>query len=117
MKDKNKQPVPSKENLCKTWRWAFEIKEDLKNKPGNLEIWGNIKTILPTIVLRLNFSEDHQLPCGVVANVPDCDIVINEFELKSRNYIHFRINAFGKRYKPPYSPSYGFDSTTPVLQA
>ena len=32
-------------------------------------------------------------PCGDVANVQDCDIVINEFELQSRYYVHFQTNT------------------------
>ena len=28
-------------------------------------------------------------PCGVVANVLDCDFAVTEFELQSRNYVHF----------------------------
>ena len=34
--------------------------------------------------------------CGVVVNIPDCDIVVNEFELQSHYYLHFRINIPGK---------------------
>ena len=32
-----------------------------------------------------------------VANVLDCDIVVSEFELRSRYYIQFRTSKFGKR--------------------
>ena len=35
-------------------------------------------------------------PRGVVANVLDCNIVINEFELQSCYYIDFRTNTLGK---------------------
>ena len=31
-----------------------------------------------------------------VANMLDCDIVISEFKLQSRYYIHFRSNTLGK---------------------
>ena len=33
----------------------------------------------------------------VVANVLECDILVGEFELQLRSYIHFRINTFGKK--------------------
>ena len=33
---------------------------------------------------------------GVMANVLDCDIIVYEFELQSRHYIHFWTNTFGK---------------------
>ena len=32
----------------------------------------------------------------IVANVPDFDIVVSEFALKSRYYIHFRKSTLGK---------------------
>ena len=35
-------------------------------------------------------------PSGVAANVMDYDIVVSEFELRSRYYVHFRANIFGK---------------------
>ena len=33
---------------------------------------------------------------GVVANELDCDIVVNEFELQSLYYVHFRTNTLRK---------------------
>ena len=45
----------------------------------------------------------------------DCGNVESEFELQSRYYVHFRTNTLGKRYEPPYPPSYGLNSTTTVL--
>ena len=33
-------------------------------------------------------------PHGVVVNVQDSNIVVNEFELQSRYYIHFRYSYF-----------------------
>ena len=49
-------------------------------------------------------------PRGVMVKALDCGIVVREFELQSRYYVHFR-----ERYEPPYSPSYGLNSTTTVL--
>ena len=31
----------------------------------------------------------------VVSNLLDCSIVLSEFELKSRYYVHFRTNTLG----------------------
>ena len=31
-----------------------------------------------------------------VANVQDCDIIVSEFELQSRDYVHFRANIIWK---------------------
>ena len=43
----------------------------------------------------------------------DCGIVVREFVLQSRYFVHFRANTVG--YEPPYPPSYGLNSTTTVL--
>ena len=41
---------------------------------------------------------------GIVANVLDCKIVVKEFELQSRYYVHFHTNSLGK-CKNPFIPS------------
>ena len=38
-------------------------------------------------------------PSCVVANVLDCDIVVSEFELQSRYYVHFQTNTLSKGIK------------------
>ena len=43
---------------------------------------------------------------GVMVKSMDCEIVVNEFVLHSRYYVHFRANTLGK-----YPPSYGLNST------
>ena len=44
------------------------------------------------------------IPCDVVVNVPDGDIVGSQFELQSRYYVHFRTDTFEKGIQPlfPY---------------
>ena len=54
-------------------------------------------------------------PRGVMVKAMDCGIVVSEFVLQSRYYVHFRANTLGKGIEPPYPPSYGLDSTTIVL--
>ena len=44
----------------------------------------------------------------------DCGIVVNEFVLQSRYYVHFRANTLGKGMNPLYL-CYGLNSTTTVL--
>ena len=39
-------------------------------------------------------------PYREVVNRLDYDIVVNEFELQSRFYVHFRVNTFGKGMNP-----------------
>ena len=43
---------------------------------------------------------------GLMANVLNSSLEINEFELQSRNYVHFRTNTLGKAMKPHYLLSY-----------
>ena len=38
----------------------------------------------------------NESPCGVVANLPICDIVVSEFELQWRYYVHFQTDTLGK---------------------
>ena len=45
----------------------------------------------------------------------DCGIVVREFELQSRYYVHFRTNSLGKSVNPIYLPSYGLSSTITIL--
>ena len=60
------------------------------------------------IILSLNFIEYCYIfssslergPGCVVANVLNCDIVVSEFELQLRHYIHFLANTHGKCTKP-----------------
>ena len=54
-------------------------------------------------------------PCDIVANVLECDLIVSEFELQSRYYIHFQTNTLGKHIYPLIHPSYGLNSTTTIL--
>ena len=45
----------------------------------------------------------------------DCGIVVSEFVLQLRYYIHFRANTLGKGMNPLILPTMGFNSTTIVL--
>ena len=54
-------------------------------------------------------------PRGVMVKAMDCGIVVHEFVLLSRYYVHFRLNKPWERYESPYPPSYGLNSTTTVL--
>ena len=39
-----------------------------------------------------------------MAYVPDWGMVVSEFKLQSRNYVHFRINTLGKGMDPLIPP-------------
>ena len=44
---------------------------------------------------------------SVMVKAMDFGLVVSEFVLQSRSYVHFRANTLGERYEPPYPPSYG----------
>ena len=44
----------------------------------------------------------------------DCGIVVSEFVLQSRYYVHFRANTLGKGINPLILPDMGLNSTTTV---
>ena len=43
--------------------------------------------------------------CGVMFKALNSGIVVSEFELQSRYYVHFGTNTHGKRSEPPYPAS------------
>ena len=51
----------------------------------------------------------------VVANVLDNNVVVSEFELQSRYYVHFRMDIVGKVWIPLSPPSNELDNTAIVL--
>ena len=46
-------------------------------------------------------------PSGVMVKAMDCGIVVREFELQSRYYVHFRANTLGKGMNPLILPAMG----------
>ena len=54
-------------------------------------------------------------PRGVMVKAMDCGIVVREFVVQSRYYVHFRANTLGKGMNPLILPAMGFNSTTTVL--
>ena len=46
-------------------------------------------------------------PRGVMVKAMDCGIIVSEFVLQSRYYIHFRANTFGKGMNPLILPAMG----------
>ena len=45
--------------------------------------------------------------CGVMVKALDCGIVVSEFELQSRYYVHFQTNTFGKGMNSLIFPAMG----------
>ena len=46
-------------------------------------------------------------PRGVMVKAVDCGIVVREFVLQSRYYVHFRANTLGKGMNPLILPAIG----------
>ena len=46
-------------------------------------------------------------PRGVMVKALGCEIIVSEFELQSRYYIHFRANTLGNGTNPPILPAMG----------
>ena len=46
-------------------------------------------------------------PPGVMVKAMDCGIVVNEFVLQSRYYVHLRANTIGKGMNPLILPAMG----------
>ena len=46
-------------------------------------------------------------PRGVMVKAMDCGIVVREFELQPRYYVHFRANTLGKSMNPHILPARG----------
>ena len=54
-------------------------------------------------------------PRDVMVKAMDCGIVVCEFVLQSRYYVHFQANTLGKGMNPLILPAMGLNSTTTVL--
>ena len=54
--------------------------------------------------LDIYFTNTHiyalTLTRGVMVKAMDCGLVVSEFELQSRYYVHFRANTLGKDTNP-----------------
>ena len=81
------------------------------NQPTNLEPTSYIYKISNTFVLleKKQCSEANETyllgcPRGVMVKAMNCRIVVREFVLQSRYYVHFRANTLGKGMNPLILP-------------
>ena len=71
------------------------------------------KTYQPKYCEYNNKDEDNSpktlggCPRGVMVKAMDCGIVVCEFVLQSRYYVHFRANTLGKGMNPLILPAMG----------
>ena len=83
----------------KKWGLGFEIKL--------YPVAMDVQKIVKPKILKGNLA-------GVVANVLDCDIVVTEFEVESRCYVHFQINILAECMNS-FQSMYGLNSTTTII--
>ena len=57
------------------------------------------------IFLCVNKRLSRECPRGVMVKAMDCGIVVREFVLQSRYYVHFRTNTLGKCMNPLILPA------------
>ena len=62
-----------------------------------------IKVYLSPFILERGW----RCPCGVMVKAMDCGIVVSEFVLQLRYYVHFRANTLGKGMNPLILPALG----------
>ena len=53
-----------------------------------------------TIISEQHTKKYGGCPRGVMVKAMDCGIVVREFVLQSRYYVHFRANTLGKAINP-----------------
>ena len=51
-------------------------------------------------MINMNLNPFRGCPRGVMVKTMDGGIVVSEFELQSRYYVHFRANTLGKDMNP-----------------
>ena len=56
---------------------------------------------------RIEFQPSVGCPGGVMVKVKDCRIVVSEFKLHLRYYVHFLANTLGKGMNPLILPAMG----------
>ena len=77
----------------------------------NVESYRDPHLFIRDVILKIGGCP----PRGVMVKAMDCGIVVREFVLQSRYYIHFRANTLGKGREPPYPTSYGLNSSTTIF--
>ena len=61
-----------------------------------------------TVYFTINdFNQKFNKKGGVLVKAMDCGIVVREFVLQSRYYVHFRANTLGKGMNPLILPAMG----------
>ena len=59
------------------------------------------------VYYEFTFKYSRGCPRGVMVKAMDCGIVVREFALQSRYYVHFRPSTLGKGMNPLILPAMG----------
>ena len=92
--------------------WDFEIQTDHLARQPDLVIV-KIKKLRTCRIVDFAIPAEYRVklkegcPHDVMVKAMDCGIVISEFVLQSRYYIHFRANTLGKGMNPLILPAMG----------
>ena len=82
-------------------------------EPWSPEPLANTLIIMPTgqyiilILINIKTTKIWRCPRGVMVIAMDCGIVVSEFVLQSRYYVHIRANTLGKGMNPLILPAMG----------
>ena len=68
-------------------------------------MFGGYKSMGDTVILKPLNKVNYDIysrgsSCSVVANMLECDIIVNRSELQSQYYIHFQTNTLWKDMNP-----------------
>ena len=80
--------------------WGIRSTPSLPLLPGSL--WPGM--VAPDRALSEGVLVDRGCPRGVMVKAMNCGIVVREFVLQSRYYVHFRANTLGKGMNPLILP-------------
>ena len=67
------------------------------------------------LIAKETLKNSVECPCGVVVKALVCGIVVSEFELQLRHFVHFRANSLGKGMNPLILPAMRLNRTATVL--
>ena len=90
-------------NLCGNARTFYKVNTEhfslelITNLPF---VWKSNKTGIHRTYIQWEYHGTVGYPRGVMVKAKDCRIVVSEFVLQSRYYVHFRANTLGKGMNP-----------------
>ena len=84
-----------------------EIKEKFAMQTGTGSFTVMAEMERRTLYIKFKSQRKRGCPRGVIVKAMDCGIVVSEFVLQWRYYVHFRANTLGKGINPLILPVMG----------